>query len=46
VIFVQADHGALIPAIDEVCRKGVQVAPDRIHVLEPVAGFTKKVRAT
>ena len=44
VVLPHADHGALIPAIDEVCRAGVLVAPDRLHKFEPVEGFTKKVR--
>lgn len=43
VVLPEANHGALIPAIDEVCQAGVTVAPDRTHVLQPVPGFTKKV---
>ena len=38
-----ADHGALIPTIDEVCRTGVQVAPGRTYVLDPIPGFTTKI---
>lgn len=37
------NHGALIPAIEEVCLRGIQVAPDRIQKLQNVPGFTKKV---
>lgn len=44
VVLPEANHGALIPTIDEVCRAGVCVAPDRVHTLQPVPGFTKKVR--
>lgn len=43
VVLPEANHGALIPAIDEVCRAGVTVAPDRVKKFEPVPSFTKKV---
>ena len=38
-----ADHGALIPTIDEVCQEGVVVAQGRAPRLEPTPQFTKKI---
>merc|ERR1719171_1430106 len=39
----QADHGALIPTIDEMCWSGVKVAPGREPKLEPKSTFTLKI---
>ena len=38
-----ADHGALIPTIDEMCWSGVNVAPGRCPKLEPKSTFTLKI---
>lgn len=40
----QADHGALIATIDEICLSGVTVAPERTFKLEPVPSFTLKIQ--
>ncbi|KAH8086149.1 1-aminocyclopropane-1-carboxylate synthase [Aureococcus anophagefferens] len=38
-----ADHGALIPTIDEICWSGAVVAPGREYKLEPLGSFTLKI---
>ena len=39
----ESDHGDLLYAIEDCCKRGVTVAPNRVFRLEPKPGFLRKV---